>query len=80
MGVQQFVDELGADDAPAAETAQRVGREPLEARVLAGPDTEGQAEAVLLLGDDLVGEESTQGFLEEPAQGHPLHFPFWRDR
>jgi hypothetical protein len=70
--LQEFVDELRADDAAVAEAAQGIGCKRLQPRVLAGPDTEGQAEAVLLLGDDLVGQEAAQGFLEEPAQGQAL--------
>ena len=33
-----------------------------------GPHAERQAEAVFLLGDDLVGQEAAQRLLEEPAQ------------
>ena len=40
------------------------------------PNTERQAEAMLLLGDDLWRQEILQGLLEEPAQGQPLEFEF----
>ena len=56
-------------DQPAlAQGGQRVVHQALQARVLDHPDAEGQAEALLLLGQDFVGQESAQRLLEEPAQ------------
>mmetsp|Transcript_39196 Transcript_39196/g.92152 ORF Transcript_39196/g.92152 Transcript_39196/m.92152 type:complete len:287 (+) Transcript_39196:1313-2173(+) len=65
---QQAVDELLADEAAGSHAAQRLGRQRVQGCVPDGPGAERQAEAVLLLGQDLVRQEAAQGLLEEPAQ------------
>ena len=48
-------------------TDRVLGKTP-QTLIIGSPDAERQAEALLLLGEDLVGQEAAQRLLEEPAQ------------
>ena len=54
---EQLVDEVGADNISGLEAAQAVRSQSLQASMLLQPDAERQAETVLLLGDNIVGQE-----------------------
>ena len=64
----QLVHEGRLHHAAGAKAAQCVVGQPGQLRMLQRPDAERQPEALLLLGQDVVGQEAAQRFLEEPAQ------------
>ena len=65
---QQGADEVVTQDAAVSQSMQRFAGEFLQRSLRAVHMPKGKSEALFLLGDDFVGQETAQRLLEEPAQ------------
>lgn len=63
----QFLNEIGTNDTSCRERTERILDELPQGRRACRPEAKGQSEAFFLLGNDCVGQEASQRFLEEPA-------------
>lgn len=64
--IQKAVPQPGPDGARRPQ--ERIADKGGDGGLGPGPDPDGKAEAMLLLGDDFGGEEPLEGFLEDIAQ------------